>query len=297
MRRRTVSLVLGSGGARGLAHIGIIRWLEANGFEIVSISGASMGALVGGIYAAGKLDDYVEWVGTVSKMDIFKLLDLSLSSDGLVKGDRIIETLKSFVGEQEIASLPIRFTAVAADIDEEKEVWITEGSLFDAIRASISIPLFFTPYKLDGRLLVDGGVLNPVPIAPTFRDDSDLTIAVNLSGEEEPGLDLDGLEALPKKDGSKWHERITDFIERLHPMKDLEATPEWSVYDIASKSVDAMQGTIARLKLAAYPPDYVVEIPRNACGMLEFNLSDKLIALGMQKAQEQLGTLLEEKKR
>jgi NTE family protein len=292
MKRQSVSLVLGSGGARGLAHIGVIRWLEANGFEIKSVSGASMGALVGGIYAAGKLDEYAEWVSTVSKMDIFRLLDLSLGSNGLVKGDRIIETLKSFIGEWQIESLPIRFTAVAADIDEEKEIWLTKGSLFDAIRASISIPMFFTPYMLNNHLLVDGGVLNPVPIAPTFQDVTDVTIAVNLSGEEQPGLDLEAIEEEPPVGASKWRQYIVDFIESLHPMNHLETAQEWSVYDIASKSIDAMQGTIARQKLAAYPPDYLVQIPRNACGMLEFDLSDKLIALGMQKAQEHLGHLV-----
>jgi NTE family protein len=295
MENRTVSLVLGSGGARGLAHIGVIRWLESNGFQIKSVAGASMGALVGGIYAAGKLDEYAAWVSTVSRMDIFKLLDLSLSRDGLVKGDRIIETLEAFIGEWEIENLPIRFTAVAADIEEEKEIWITNGSLFDAIRASISIPMFFTPYELNDHLLIDGGVLNPVPIAPTFQDFTDITIAVNLAGEEDPTLDLEAIEEEVPEGASKWHDKIVDFIESLNPMKQVEATVEkWSAYDIASHSIDMMQGTIARQKLAAYPPDYLVQIPRNACGMLDFDLSDKMIALGMTLAQEQLGHLVKE---
>ncbi|MDX1295694.1 MAG: patatin-like phospholipase family protein [Sulfurimonadaceae bacterium] len=294
MKNRTVSLVLGSGGARGLAHIGVIRWLEANGFVIKSVSGASMGALVGGIYAAGKLDEYAEWVSTVSKMDVFKLLDLSLSKDGLVKGDRIIETLKEFIGEWEIEKLPVRFTAVAADIEEEKEIWITEGSLFEAIRASISIPMFFTPYELNERLMIDGGVLNPVPIAPTFQDFTDITIAVNLAGDEDPTLDLEAIKEEVPEGASKWRDKIVQFIENLNPMKSKDEELEWSAYDIASHSIDMMQGTIARQKLAAYPPDYLVEIPRNACGMLEFDLSDKMIALGVTLAQEQLGHLVKE---
>jgi NTE family protein len=294
MHNRTVSLVLGSGGARGLAHIGVIRWLEANGFTIKSVSGASMGALVGGIYAAGKLDEYAEWLSTVSKFDVLKLLDLSLSKEGLVKGDRVIETLKEFIGEWEIEKLPIRFTAVAADIEEEKEIWITEGSLFDAIRASISIPMFFTPYELNGRMMVDGGVLNPVPIAPTFQDFTDITIAVNLAGEEDPTLDIEAIEEEIPVGAHKWHEKIVDYIEHLNPIKQIEEKLEWSAYDIASHSIDMMQGTIARQKLAAYPPDHLVEIPRNACGMLEFDLSDKMIALGVTLAQEQLGHLVKE---
>ncbi len=292
MQPRTVSLVLGSGGARGLAHIGVIRWLEANGFEIRSVTGASMGALVGGIYAAGKLDEYVKWLSTISKMDIFRLLDLSLSREGLVKGDRIIETLKSFIGEWQIEDFSIPFTAVATDIEEEKEVWITKGSLFDAIRASISIPMFFTPYELNGHMLIDGGVLNPVPIAPTFQDFTDLTVAVNLAGAEDPYLDLEAIEEEVPEGVASWHDRIADFIEGLYTTEKVKEALEWSVYDIVGKSIDAMQGTIARQKLAAYPPDVVVEIPRNACGMLDFDLSDKMIALGVQRAQEQLGHLV-----
>jgi NTE family protein len=286
--KRSVSLVLGSGGARGLAHIGIIQWLEENGFEIKSVSGSSMGALVGGIYAAGKLDAYTEWVKTVSKVDILKLLDLSLRGDGLVKGERIINTLKEFVGEWQIESLPISFTAVATDIAHEKEVWINKGSLFDAIRASMSIPLFFTPYTVGGHTFVDGGILNPVPIAPTFQDRTDLTIAVNLAGESDPDLDSKEESAQVEKKESFWYEWVTRFLDDIHPVKESMA---WSYFDIASKSLDAMQGTIARQKLAAYPPDYLVEIPRNACGMLEFDMAEEMIDLGRKKAQEQLSLM------
>jgi NTE family protein len=138
--RTTVSLVLGSGGARGLAHIGVIHELEARGFEIASISGCSIGALIGGVYAAGKLDEFERWVRAVTKMNMVNLLDLSWARHGLVKGDRIISTLVELVGDMTIEELPIPFTAVAADIKNEKEVWLNSGRLFDAIRASISLP-------------------------------------------------------------------------------------------------------------------------------------------------------------
>jgi len=181
--KKTVSLVLGSGGARGLAHIGVIHWIEENGFRIESISGCSMGALIGGIYAAGKLDDFENWVRAITKIDIVTLLDLSWKKSGLVKGDKIINTLTELVGDVLIEDLPIKYTAVAADILNEKEVWMNSGRLFDAIRASISLPLFFTPFRYKNIDLIDGGVLNPVPIAPTFSDVTDLTIAVNLGGK------------------------------------------------------------------------------------------------------------------
>ncbi len=165
---KTVSLVLGSGGARGLAHIGVIHWLEENNCKIRSIAGSSMGALIGGIYAAGKLDEYEQWVRAITKIDIVTLLDLSWEKSGLVKGDKIINTLIHLVGEQLIENLPIQYTAVATDFKREKEIWIRSGRLFDAIRASMSIPLLFTPFKYRGVDLIDGGVLNPVPVAPTM---------------------------------------------------------------------------------------------------------------------------------
>ena len=145
--KKDVSLVLGSGGARGLAHIGVIHELEANGYNIRSICGCSMGAVIGGIYAAGKLDEYEQWVRAITRLDILKFLDLSWASNGFVKGDKIINTLVELVGDKKIEDLPIKFTAVAADISNHREVWINSGSLFKAIRASISLPLFFTPVR------------------------------------------------------------------------------------------------------------------------------------------------------
>ena len=181
MQEKTVSLVLGSGGARGMAHIGIIKWLEEHNYKIESISGCSMGALIGGFYAAGKLDKYSEWLATLDVLGILKLLDFQ-GSGGLVSGTVLMEKLQELVGDQNIEDLPIKFTAVASDINQEKEIWMSRGSLLSAIRASISLPLFFTPHLYEGTFLVDGGVLNPVPVTPTFHDNTDITIAVNLGG-------------------------------------------------------------------------------------------------------------------
>jgi len=157
-RQKTVSLVLGSGGARGLAHIGVIHELRENGYQIQSIAGCSMGALIGGIFAAGKLDEFEHWIRAIKKMDIVALLDISWGKEGLVKGDKIIDSLVELVGDKTIEALDIPFTAVAADVKNEKEVWINSGRLFDAIRASISLPLFFTPVKYKDGYLIDGGV-------------------------------------------------------------------------------------------------------------------------------------------
>jgi len=285
---KTVSLVLGSGGARGLAHIGVIRWLEENNFDIKSIAGCSIGAVIGGVYAAGKLDEYEQWVRAITKIDLIALLDLSWEKTGLVRGDKLINTLIDLVGQQLIEDLPIPYTAVATDIQGQKEIWIRSGSLFDAIRASISIPLFFTPFKYNGIDLVDGGVLNPVPIAPTFGDQTDMTIAVNLNGYPETPVGTNPVDGATMPDSSPFREKINRFMRNLQQSVTTSGTRDWGAYDIVIQAFDAMQSTIARQKLAAYPPDIVIEVARNVCQMLEFDRASEMIELGRRKTQEAL---------
>ena len=282
---KTVSLVLGSGGARGLAHIGVIHWLEEHNFKIKSIVGCSIGAVIGGIYAAGKLDEYEKWACTLNKVDIVTLLDLSWERSGLVRGDKLVNTLIGLVGERLIEELPISYTAIATDLRGQKEVWLRSGSLFDAMRASFAVPLFFTPFKYKGLDLVDGGILNPVPIAPTSSDETDITIAVNLNGPAETSTDPAELIAATDSAASPLREKINRFIGRLQPPTTNGGSRDWGAYEIAIQSFDAMQSTIARQKLAVYPPDIVIEIPGNACGTMEFNRAAEMIALGYKKAQ------------
>jgi len=284
--KKTISLVLGSGGARGLAHIGVIKWLKENNFEIKSISGCSIGSLIGGIYAAGKLDQLEKWMCSITSKDIISLLDISWDGSGLFKGDKIINTLVEFIGDIQIEYLPIHFTAVAVDVDAEKEVWINSGSLFDAIRASISLPLFFTPFNYNGVYLIDGGVLNPVPIAPTFSDPTDLTIAVNLGGAFSKPENKKIISPSQEKVELSFQNSINEFIQNLKVKSKTPIKQNWGMYEVAEKAFDAMQGTIARQKLAAYPPDIEIEIARNACGTLEFNRASEMIDLGYQKAKE-----------
>jgi NTE family protein len=284
-KNTTVSLVLGSGGARGLAHIGVIRWLEENNFEIKSIAGCSIGSLIGGVYATGKLDQLEKWMLSINKLDIASLLDLSWGSGGIFKGDKIINTLIGLLEDIQIENLSIPFTAVAADIVTEREVWINTGSLFDAIRASISLPLFFTPVKYKDNILIDGGVLNPVPIAPTFNDDTDLTIAVNLGGALLKDNNEAKNEVDENKGGIKFQQGIKKFIQTFDKKDKEPSMKNWGMYDVADKAFDTMQSTIARLKIASYPPDVDIEIARNACGTLEFDRAAEMIKLGYKKAQ------------
>ena len=208
-RKKTVSLVLGSGGARGLAHIGVIDELNHNGYDIKAIAGSSMGALIGGIYAMGKLDIYARWVSEVSKTDVVRLLDLSFGRNGLFKGDRIIAMLKTLTGDANIEDLPIPFTAVATDLETEKEVRFNHGPLFDAIRASIAIPTIFTPHRYNGREYLDGSLTNPLPVSVMKDVSNDLTIAVTVNGKPDPAGKPEPVKSpVKRRHSNKYQRRI-----------------------------------------------------------------------------------------
>jgi NTE family protein len=279
----SVSLVLGSGGARGLAHIGVIQWLTENGYQIESISGSSIGALVGGIYATHKLEVYAEWVLALERMHVLRLLDPTIGRPGLFKGERIISVLRELIGDRAIEDLPIAFTAVATDLNSREEVWLREGPLFDAIRASIATPLVFTPFRHGSRTLLDGALVNPVPIAPTLADATDLTVVVDLSGPAESRA-TPAVSASLINDNS-YRRRIGRFIDGLQPAR-AAAQPRHGLIDVAFVSMQAMQDTISQLRLAGYSPDVTVQIPRNACGFFEFWRAEELIDLGRERAAQ-----------
>ncbi len=284
---KTISLILGSGGARGLAHIGVIDELEKQGYVISSIVGCSMGALIGGFYAAGKLAAYQSWVTKLSEWDVLRFLDVSLTSrSGMMKGDLIMNELRKLVGGTNIEDLPLPFTAVATDVVSKREVWLSRGDLFDAIRASIAIPGIFTPKSIDGRTLVDGGLLNPLPVAPATEDSTDLTIAVSLAGRDV-SHPL-GPNPKPPRSGSveEYRSRIESFIGSIqsklgieHPEEPAEER-QMALTDILMGVFDTMQSAIARYRLASYPPDILIEIPGNVCRSHEFFKADQVIEAG-----------------
>ena len=301
----TISLVLGSGGARGYAHIGVIEELLAQGYEIRSISGASMGALIGGVYAAGKLDGYRDWVRELQRFDVLRMLDWTFSGGGLIKGDRIVDKLRELIGEMNIEDLPIAYTAVAVDLQAQREVWFSRGSLFDAIRASIAIPTVFRPHRYEGRMLVDGGLLNPVPITPTLRDLTDCTIAVDLNAPAETpeviaaDAPIDPAQIEPASEGVPvvadaphaesgeqpsalgYRQKITELLGGLLEKRDKKDEPaDAGLLETFARSLDVVQATITRFKLAAQPPDLLVPIPRNAAAFYEFHRAHELIELG-----------------
>lgn len=295
-KKTEISLVLGSGGARGLAHIGVIEILEQQGYKIRSIAGSSMGAVIGGIYAAGKLDDYKEWVTTLNKADVIRYFDLSFDISGIFKGERIIEKLKSLVGEVRIEDLPVSFTAVATDIVEQKEIWLGKGSLFQAIHASMAIPIIFTPVRVDGKYLLDGALSNPIPIAPTLRDHTDLTIAVDVNGLPDirltPGKDEAGGEAQYSQLVSDTPvNRLKSFIRSFQNNDDMDEEGSWSMFEILSQSMDMLQSSVTRFKLAAYNPDITITVSRDAAGSFEFYRAKELIELGRSRARGKLAEI------
>ena len=290
---KQVTLVLGGGAARGLAHIGVIRVLEEEGFIISAITGTSMGALVGGIYAAGKLDKYTDWVTSLTKKDVIQYLDVSFrAKSGILKGDLIMEALRDFVGDVSIESLTIPFLAVATDLTARKEVWITRGKLFDAIRASISVPGVFTPHRFAGRWMVDGGLLNPVPVTPAAQTLAGVTIAVDVTGPRSANP-FGQIETRELEQPPQLRKKIEEFLVSIQNYLGTEASQEDdqpALSDVLINSFETMQETLSRYKLAANPPDLLISIPKNICAAHEFFRASELIEAGAWWARRALET-------
>lgn len=288
--RKKVALVLGSGGARGIAHIGVIRALINHGFEISSIAGTSMGAVIGGVYAAGKLDEYETWMRSLSRLGVFNLVDFTMSTQGIIKADRVLKEIRKFVPDRNIEELPVKYAAVATDIINREEVVITEGSLFEAIRASVSIPLVITPLKKNDTLFVDGGILNPVPVNRVFRQKGDILIAVNVNASlpyRKPAaseIESGHFEQL-------YSGKLFDFhanLEKLFPSGKKEST---GFLALIRDSSSLMLSQIAKLTLEMNPPDVLIEISRHACGTFDFYKAQELIELGEKTTLESLKKL------
>ena len=288
---KTISLVLGSGGARGHAHLGVIKAIEERGLKFRNIAGTSMGAVIGGIYAADELDTYEAWARKLTKRDVVRLLDFSFTWTSIFKGERIFEVLKDLIGDRNIEDLDRGFTAVATAIDEQREVWINKGPLFQAIRASTAVPGVFSPVQVNGQTLVDGGLINPIPIAPTLNDSTDLTIAVNLNAVGENYVPPEQVSDAGDSDEKQGYRKvISDILDDLMKDDDEDAGDP-DAAELLTRSIDVMQGAIARLKLAAYTPDKVIEIPRDACSFFDFYKTAEMSDLGYERACKALDDL------
>ncbi|WP_087501365.1 patatin-like phospholipase family protein [Pseudomonas sp. SID14000] len=336
---KRVALVLGSGGARGYAHIGVIEEIERRGYDIACIAGCSMGAVIGGIYAAGKLEEYRNWIESLDYLDVLRLVDVSFRL-GAIRGDKVFGQIRKIVGEINIEQLRIPYTAVAADLTNQQEIWFQEGCLHQAMRASAAIPSLFTPVMQGNRMLVDGGILNPLPIVPVVSSHCDLIIAVNLNATNQKQYQLPVIErpaafkmrfdALLSSLGSRLpfrrkpaeelirieQEIVAEGLAPPNPWLADTADPEGqqpaaaperegapksatgsfiidnvgpaSLLDLINQSFEVMQTSLAQYKIAGYPPDVLINVPKRVCRFFEFYKAPELIALGREIARDTL---------
>lgn len=284
----TVSLVLGSGGARGYAHIGVIEELNRRGYKIVSIAGSSMGALIGGVYAAGALDDYKDWVYGLRWMNVLRLLDVTLAK-GAIRGDRIFNRLHELMGDPDIESLPLAYTAVAADITYQKEVWFQKGPLLEAMRASSAVPGMFLPVTIEEHLLVDGGVLNPLPIIPTVAAQADLIIAVDLTATEHSVANSVQLPHNHYLDDSGLSDDWSDAGQVAQSGRRAFSPPELTGrFDVLLNAVEVMQTSLTQYKIAGYPPDVIISIDKDICSFFDFHRAEEIVEAGRKTARDVL---------
>lgn len=318
---KKVALVLGSGGARGYAHIGVIEALEARGYEIGCIAGCSMGAVVGGIYAAGKLDEYRQWTESLDYLDVLRLLDVSFRL-GAIRGEKVFGKIHEIVGEIDIEQLAIPYTAVATDLTNQQEIWFQEGCLHKAMRASAAIPSLFTPVTQGSRILVDGGLLNPLPIVPVVSSHCDLIVAVNLNSLNQKQYSLPVIER-PAAFKGKIDQLMGSLSARLPFLRretddgGMEVDNPWiepkisreaddsvpksasssqalgnvgpaSLLELVNLSFETMQTSLAQYKIAGYPPDILINVPKRVCRFFEFHKAPELIMLGRQIANDTL---------
>ncbi len=286
--KQKVALVLSGGGARGIAHIGVIEELERQGYEITSIAGTSIGAMVGGVYALGKMDEFKEWGYSLDKRKVFSLVDFTLSKQGLIKGDRVLKKMRDFIPDTLIEELPLPYAAVAVDLINKKEVVFREGSLYHAIRASIAIPSVLTPVKGEHSLLVDGGVLNNIPMNHVQRTEGDLLVAVNVNADVPVYQPV-----TPDKDASKKHslyqDKIRDFYKDLlkrHPHEDEDVNLGY--FSLLSRTIDLITMQMSDLALQTYHPDILVEISHESCSIFDFYKAEEMVETGRQVAMATL---------
>ncbi|WP_210757933.1 patatin-like phospholipase family protein [Croceimicrobium hydrocarbonivorans] len=282
IENQKVHLVLASGGARGIAHIGVIERLEAAGNEIVEVAGCSMGAVVGGLYAAGKLKEYTEWLLELQRTDVFRQMDFTLARHGFVKGEKIFSTIMNLIGPQKIENLKVPFTAVATDLKTGEEVVFKKGDLYQAMRASVSIPGIFTPVSYEerkGHLLVDGGVVNPLPLNQIKAPEGHVVVAVDINATGPKP-------AIMKKDEEDQDRGWLNI--NLNFFKSNSGNQDPGLMDIISASYEHMQNQLILRDLATYKPEYLIRIPRSTCGVFDFHMAEDLIEVGRKAYDEQI---------
>lgn len=285
--KQKVALVLSGGGARGIAHIGAIEEMEKQGYEITSVAGTSMGSLIGGVYAAGKLEELKEWIYTLDKGKVFRLVDFTLSKQGLIKGDKVLNKMKDYIPDTNIEDLPLPYAAVAVDLINKEEVVFREGSLYHAIRASIAIPSVITPVKEEKRLLVDGGVLNNIPMDYVQRNEGDLLIAVNVNAniplKKPKGMDEEG-----HRKNLVYQNKIGEFYSHLRKSSQNSKEENLGYFSLLTRTLDLMTLHMADTALKYHSPDILMNVSREACNMYDFYKAEEMVENGRLAAREAL---------
>lgn len=284
---KKIALVLSGGGARGMAHIGVIEELEKRKYEIVSVTGTSMGSVVGAVYAMGKLEEFKDWLCSLDKMKVFRLMDFTLSKTGLIKGEKVLNRMKEFMEDRNIEDLDIPYAAVAVDILNKREVVFREGKVYDAIRASISIPGVLTPVKKDKTLLVDGGVMDNVPVRHVQRHGDELIVAVEVNGginmEKEP-------ETKEAQEDRRFflQKQLGGLYESLGIKHHPKSEEKLGYIDLINRTISLMTHEMGLLSLEKYPPDILVQVSGEGCGIFDFYKAEEIIERGRKAAERVL---------
>ena len=300
-RRPTIALALGGGAARGFAHIGVIRALVAKGFKPDVIAGTSIGAVVGGCYAAGKLDDIEQWARSLTRRRLFSYLDVSLGGLGLISGTRVFEALSEAIGDVKIEALPLRFAAIATEIGTGHEIWLTRGRLADALRASYALPGIFPAVQVGERWLMDGALVNPVPVSAARALGARIVIAVNVNtdlfGRGTTIQDFGAAEAEPPIEEEVVSRGLLGMFgaEKSARRHFFGTAARPGLSNVMVEAFNVMQDRITRARLAGDPPDVMISPRIGRIGLFDFQRAEEAIAIGAEateKALESFGDVI-----
>jgi len=294
---KKVQLVLGSGGARGIAHIAIIEGLVNDGIEIEAVHGCSMGAVIGGLFVAGHLEEYKEWLLGLSKNDVFDLMDFTLTKEGFIKGDKIFDKHREMTGELLIEEFNIPFTAVALDIKSGKEIYFTKGELYQALRGSVAIPGFIIPHRTESYVLIDGGVTNPLPLNLAVQKKGSVVLAIDLSGPEDPLFILKEVHNEEKPLIPHWFERIIpSYLQQTSKEKQdykIEEEQTLSLLQLMETTFILSQNKLNELIIDKYEPELLIRLPRKMTQTLDFFRAKEVYGLGIKAYKKHRKQILE----
>ena len=305
-----IGLALGSGSARGWAHIGVIQELAEIGIEPEIVAGCSIGAIVGSAYASDQLDKLDSWVRALTWKEIINYVDLTITGGGFIQGDKLIDLARNYLKEDVIESLPRQFGMVATELDTGREVWFKEGSILDALRASIALPGMFTPIKINGKWLVDGGLSNPVPVSLCRAMGADIVMAVNLNDDivgKHRRKQADKKEYLATKNNSQnddfWGRVSNQLTSSLNERKEVilsklfgDSLEAPGLFNVLTSSINIMQDRITRSRMAGDPPEIILSPRLSELGLMEFDQAEIAIEEGracVQRMRPALESLLE----